>query len=181
MNFAEIQSALTAWLETVSGDKAIIENEPRPALIRRNGFWVVSPPNQIRQLGEDYPTYVDGVETVIGRREFVCVIRYICRDQAPTRNARYWLEQCRMSLKRTLVLEHLRAHGIGVVVMAPTVSYDAPFEGRLESIAAAELKLTCAVRDTLGSENIGHIDTVEITSDLDGTDNQQTITVGPPP
>ncbi len=169
MNVAVIQSTLKTWLETVSGDHAVVENEPRPALIRRLGFWIISPPNAIRQMGEDYPTYVDGVETVIGRRQFTCSIRYICRDQNPLRNARYWLEQIRMSLKRTLILEHFRTYGIGIVTLGPTVSYDAPHDGRMESIAAAELTLACAVTDTLGAEDIGIIETIEIASDFQDT------------
>lgn len=166
MDIARVQTGLLEWLRGVSGDPAIIENEPRPALIRRTGFWIVSPPNTIRQLGEDYPTYDNGVATVIGRRAFMCVIKYVCRDQAAARNARYWLEQIRMSLKRPAVQDHFRTYGLGVIEMRPTVSFDAPHDGRMESIAAAELHLTCAVTDTLGAEDIGTLEHAEISGDF---------------
>lgn len=166
MDIANIQRGLTSWLENISGHRAVMENAPRPALIRQRGFWIVTPPDRITQQGEDYAQVVDGVETVIGRRGFVCIIKYVCRDQNPDKNARYWMEQARMSLKRTLVLEHMRTYGLAIRGLAPTVSYDAPHDGRIESIAAAELMLTCGVRDTDGSEDIGYIETVEVSAEL---------------
>ena len=167
MDIDRIQRGLTVWLKQFSGRPAVIENEPRPSLDRQTGFWIVSPPNAIRQLGEDCVEYADGVATVVGRRGFMCVIKYVCRDQAAARNARYWLEQARMALKRPAVRDHFRDVGIGVIEMRPTMTYDAPYDGRMESVAAAELHLTCGVRDSLGAENIGTIEHVEVASDMD--------------
>ena len=180
MDVYTIQNGLTGWLRSISGKAAVIENEPRPAILRTDGFWIVSPPDGIRQLGEDYTEVSDtGIETVIGRRGFMCVIKYIVRDQNPQRNARYWLEQARMSLKRTVVLEHFQTYGVGIQTMRPTVSYDALHDGRMESIAAAELHMSCAVR-AAATDDIGYIETVEVSgTHPDNPTLDYTDTIGP--
>jgi len=174
-----IQRGLASWLRNISGLPAVIENEPRPALDRMRGFWVVSPPHTITPLGTDTVSYTNGVATVIGRRSFVCSVRFICRDQSAKKNARYWLEQARMSLYRPVVAEHLRTYGTGLIRMAPTMSYDAPHDGRMESIAAAELTLTCGVLDTMGAENVGTLESVEVSGELDPDSANYTETIGP--
>jgi hypothetical protein len=149
-------------------------------LDRMRGFWIVSPPNTITPLGVDTATFVNGVATVKGRRSFVCSIRFLCRDQSAKKNARYWLEQARMSLYRPVVQEHYRTYGMGVIRMAPTVSYDAPYDGRMESIAAAELTLTCGVLDTQGVEDVGTLESVEVSGDFTPNDAvNYTDTIGP--
>ena len=135
--------------------------------MRVNGYWIVSPPNKITPYGTDTVSYTNGVATVKGVRGFMCMIKYVCRDQTATRNARYWLEQARMSLYRPVVQEHFREYDMALTRMAPTMSFDAPYVGRMESIAASEMSLTCAVVDTLGAENVGTIDRAEVGSDFD--------------
>jgi hypothetical protein len=178
VQFEHIESALLTWAGTVTGLPAVIENRPRSHLLKVAGYVVVSPPTSIKQVGEDYinneeieddPTMVR--PTLVARREFSVPLRVICRSQSPSKTGRYWIEKLRESLKKPSVLEFFKTNEIGIVRMGPTANFDAPFDERIESVGAAELRLCCAVTDT--DSDVGFIETVELSSHIEGVDGQE--------
>lgn len=170
-----VQDKVKQWLTAMTGLPARIENEPVIAFPHSGGFWEVSPANAITPLGEDELKYEDDpdvaenvIPVVAGRREFTVTLRAIVRSQTAKKTARQLVEKIRLSLKKPTVLEHFQSNGMAIVRLGPTANYDSTYDNRVESIAAAEFRLSCALTDS--DTSVGTIHTIEVTSHLKGVD-----------
>lgn len=178
MQIAAIDTALRAWLAVVTGAPVRGKNAPRQHVaLPHEGFIEVSLPHTITQVGEDYIKHeVDLIDpllakpVLVARREFTVTVRAISRSQTPGKSGVHFVERVRESLKKPSTLAYLKENNLAIVRLGPTANFDAPFDDRIESICAAELRLSCVVLDAENDASVGTIGTVELSSSLEGPD-----------
>lgn len=175
MDFAALETAIETWFRVATGlDQVVWENRARIALARDRAFGILSAPDMVASVGQDYVQLdsVDGdgnlVPNVAGQRTFSVLCKVLNRSQLPNGTGRYFLELARISLKKPTVLEHFQANGIAIVSCGKTTNFDAPFDERVESVAAFTLTLAAAVNAS--DTPVGTIETIEVSSTVQNTD-----------
>lgn len=171
MNWEDLQDAIQTWFSTWTGLVVVWENEPRPAILRHNGYGILAVTTVVG-LGQDFVQYSEGTDpndqlpTVVGQRLFTVSCRVVSRSQAANKTGKYFLERARSSLKLPSVISTFTAAGIAIVSADKTVEIGSPFDDRVESSASFELTLgtTASLAD---SEDEGTIGTIALTSELE--------------
>jgi hypothetical protein len=171
MDWTTLQAAIKSWAALVTGLPVVWENEARPTIIRTPGYVILGTPSDITPKGQDWvQTEVIGDElrpTVVGQRIFTVSFRVLTRSQLPAQSARYYTERARLSLKMPSVLATLQAAGLAVVRAEPTKQFDAPWDERMESIAAFELTLGAAVALQDIGDDLGTIGSVLLSAETE--------------
>jgi len=149
-----------------------------------NARVVLSGPDNIETVGTDYVTDADAggdmnQPTVVGNREFDVQVRVISRSQAGNKTAQYYLEKIRAALTRPSTIETFVAAGIAVFRMGKGVRFDAPFEERWESIAAATWRVSTTIADSedTAQDTIQSVDMTQNVEHPDGTVVTRSVTI----
>lgn len=167
MDLESIETVLLAWVKTATGMPGAWRDKPGTMQVKLPARIELDGPTLIEQRGQDWLIYEDDdvdpdadptvTPTVVGNREFLVTVRSVGRSQEGNSRGQYWIERLRASLKKPSVLEAFREANIAVVMAGPTHQYNAPFDNRVESIAAMEVRFatTIAEQDT-AADTIGH-------------------------
>lgn len=160
MDIEAIEDALLAWVKAQTTTPTFTEglptawrNKPATMQVKLPARIELDGPTLIEQRGQDWLMHEDEsatqvLPTVVGNREFLVTIRAVGRSQAGNSRGQYWIERLRASLKKPSVLLAFQDANIAVVNAGPTAQYDAPFDNRVESIAAMEVRFATTIAET---------------------------------
>ncbi len=183
IDFTALSAALLAWVATVLpgipkvwGDGEGNMQIPAPVRIEVDEPSVISNIGQDEQRWSAAPITGAPVCTVYGQRELQITIRARGRTHTAT-PAQAVILKLRSSLKMPSVLDALHAAGIAVIRTGPTQNYNAPFDNRVESIAAFVVTFGMGIADT-DAVSAGQIDTAGLSSALQGSNG---VTLPSPP
>lgn len=174
MNWATLQDAIKDWFATWTGLVVVWENEPRPTILRHQGFGILAV-TTIQNVGQDFVQTSEGSDpndllpTVVGQRIFTVSCRVVSRSHTPNLTGKHFLERARSSLKLPSVLTAFQEAEIAVVSCSPTVEIAAKWDDRMESVASFELTLA-TVSTLADSEDLGTIGTIELSSTIEGAE-----------
>jgi hypothetical protein len=174
MDIDLIQTTLIDWAKSVVSLPVRMQNKPVAIALKLPAEVILSGPMNIVDVGVDYAQWSDGTTgmskpTVIGHREFDIGVRVVSRSQAGNKSAQFWLEKLRAALTRPSTIDTFEAAGIAVLRMSAGAQFDAPFEERFESIAAATWRVTCVITDADDAE-IPTLTSIGFTSRIEGED-----------
>lgn len=152
------------------------ENEPRPGYLDKP-HGILAGPLRVRALGQDFVRNVQVSDTllpqVMGQRVLTYSLRVIARDHVPDYKAGHYCELARQSFKLPERRAGLKLAGLGFVRAQDIALYDAPFDDRMESIAAFEFDLSAVPGDLPLGADQGWIETVQVTSHLKTSENTE--------
>ncbi len=172
-----MQSTMVAWVKAVTRMPCRLENKPTALALKLPAEIILQFPGMLTSMGTDYVQWSDGADpgmlqpTVVGHREFDVAIRVVSRSQAGNKSAQYWLEKLRAALSYPSTLDTFSEAGLAIVRMGAGAQFDAPFEERWESVAAATLRMACVIADA-DDVQVSTLTSVGLTTTIEGEDGQ---------
>lgn len=170
MDVAGIQGVLKAWARTQTGLPVCWEDEPRPTMPMLPGFVILVWTHCIAAIGTDYAKIEDDGDdllvTVVGNREILIGVKVQSLSQVGNSGASYFTEKLRASLAKPSVLDAFIAAGIATSTVGATAGMNAEFDGRIQSIAAFDLRLNAIIAEL--DTPLGVLETVGLSSFVQG-------------
>jgi hypothetical protein len=174
MDLASIQAALTTIIGTASGGlKVSWEEEPRSMVTAPRVLLNLISTGAIG-VDEQRPEFDDPffpgdlTARVVGLRPFTLSIQVEnSQTQKPTGKAQLFLERIRTRLRFPSAHEALKAAGIALVSLGPTVLLDHDYDDHRVSRASMDAFMTTSVDEKDDSAALGFIETIEVTSEVE--------------
>lgn len=172
-DLAEIKTALGAWaVAALPGVDFRWSADPPGMDMKLPVRLEADGPHSFESWGQDFVSYEDAtpdvVGTVVAHRHARVTFRAISRENPGNAQAEMTIERLRLALKKPSTREILRTAAIAVVEMRPSARFNAPFNGRIESVCAAELLIAFRLTDPAGIDDaVVTIESVEVTPTLD--------------
>lgn len=172
--WADIQTALKTWFEAGTGIKVQWVNQMR---IAADYPYATLQILTVGSVGEDelnYDTVIVGpdtttVPTISGIRTFTLSCQVYSRNQGPDKDANYYLEKARVSLRNPVLRDALAAAGIAILGHnSNTFLLDKVNDNRVESRASLDLFMSLAQNVTYSDIDGGYMERAEVSSDIAG-------------
>jgi hypothetical protein len=177
MDWATQQTAIEKWFKKATGlpvewTKQPAEHNRRPcAELWVNTFQSVGEDELRSTLDEDATDGRDLLYEVCGHRLFILTCKVRSRDNRPGYHAGAYLEKARTSLAKPSTKSIFSDAEIALINAEAVAELPGLFDGREESFASMDIRLSTVVNESDESEAGTYINTVEITSniiDIDG-------------
>jgi len=178
MDWTEIQRILKRWFKRATTlDEVVWEGEAAKHGDRPHGILHIFATRNVgtderRQEYDD--TQPEGkriVWTVSGMRLFTLSCRVRSRDNNPGKAAIAYLEKARTSLAKLSTLEMFRGAELAFVGAEAVNDLPGLYQDRMESFANMDVQFTAVVNETDTREQGTYIETIEVTSNVDGWPN----------
>jgi hypothetical protein len=173
MDWHAFQNAISGWAQTATGLMAVWLHEARPItdkpFVTLQVISVVQPePDAI--IRQDPGQDTDLATAVCMRRHVTVSCQVKTRTQHPSEYALLYAEKLRASLRRLDVMGELEVNGV-VPLRAETIQVTAQeWANRMESRATLDVVFSASFAEM--APPTGWFDTVELSSDLKGTDGE---------
>jgi hypothetical protein len=174
IDFVNIERKIEDWFALATGLKVQWAGAANTHKSRAYGEMDISAVKAIgidentTELDESQPAGRNLIRTTQGNRQFTLSLKVVSRDKRPSKRALYFIEKARTSLSKPSVQADFREVEMSIARTMPTVDSYNLYQSRDENWSILDVIMNTVVNETDPREQGSIIETMDVTSDVDG-------------